>query len=54
LLILGGAVGASSVLYLERSKQTTDNNRLVIALIVNMQDIGLTQTAEKLAKVIQE
>lgn len=55
----GGAVGASSVLLLHLPPTKPNHNKssqdgqirgVVVAMITNLQDVGLSQTAKKIAK----
>lgn len=62
VLHTGGAIGCSSVFMLRKGEQLQQNqdqklvepNGSVIAIIVNMESVGLTETALKIEKCLQE
>ena len=53
--LLGGAVGVSSVLMMQPDCNGSDSSKgLVIMLMVNMHNTGLTKTAFKISKLLRD
>ena len=55
LLLIGGAVGVSSVLMIQPDCDGNDSSKgLVIVLMVNMHNTGLNKTAFKISKLLRD